>query len=65
MQWPDMLTQVQESIFQVSFDLLLDTLQHVVWAVALVSLKHYEEEQVIRSEPPVKAAGIPPYGPVP
>lgn len=35
-----MLTQVQEGILQVSFDLLLDALQHVIRAVVLVPFKH-------------------------
>lgn len=34
------LDQVQENIFQVTFDLLLDALQHVVRAVALVPFKY-------------------------
>ena len=35
-----LLTQIQKGIFQVSFDLLLDALQHVVRAVALVPFKY-------------------------
>lgn len=37
---PHLLTQVEESIFQVSLDLLLDALQHVIGAVALVPVKY-------------------------
>lgn len=40
-----MLTQVQESIFQVSFDLLLDALQHVIGAVALVPFKYFKKKR--------------------
>ena len=40
-----MLTQVQESIFQVSFDLLLDALQHVIGAVALVPFKYFKKKK--------------------
>ena len=37
------LDQVQENIFQVTFDLLLDALQHVIRAVALVPFKYFQE----------------------
>ena len=37
------LDQVQESIFQVSLDLLLDAFQHVIRAVALVLDKYFLE----------------------
>lgn len=37
---PCLLTQVQESIFQISLDFLLDALQHVIRAVALVPFEY-------------------------
>ncbi|KFO22870.1 hypothetical protein H920_15734 [Fukomys damarensis] len=37
----DALHQVQEGIFQVSFDFLLDALQRIIRAVVLVSLKDF------------------------
>lgn len=37
------LDQVQENIFQVTFDLLLDALQHVIRAVALLPFKYFQE----------------------
>jgi hypothetical protein len=54
-----LLTQVQESIFQISFDLLLDALQHVIRTVALVPFKYWGRQGVIIiSQPLVKAAVI-------
>ena len=38
-----MLTQVQEGVLQVPFDLFLDALQHVIRAVALVPFEHFLE----------------------
>lgn len=39
------LTEINEGILKVTFDLLLDALQHIVRTVALVPFEHYQDKE--------------------
>lgn len=43
--FPCFLTEINKGVLKVTFDLLLDALQHIVRTVALVPFEHYQDKE--------------------